>query len=243
MNILIADDEPLARARLQDLLGELGHYRVVGTAGNGAEALARAGELHPDVILLDIRMPGMDGLEAARHLGTLQQPPAVIFTTAYGDHALEAFEANAVDYLLKPIHKERLEHALRKARQLSRTQAAALQQSGARARTHISALAHGNIQLVPVSDIIYFKADQKYVTVRHAHGEVLIQDSLKTLETEFGERFLRIHRNALVALPFIRGMERDRSGNFQINLAGVDERLEVSRRHVAGVRKSLRIRN
>ncbi|HLA75866.1 MAG TPA: LytTR family DNA-binding domain-containing protein [Gammaproteobacteria bacterium] len=241
MRILIADDEPLARARLRELTNELADNNVIGEAANGKEVLLKTEELQPDLILLDIRMPGMDGLEAARHLALLPTPPAVIFTTAFGDHALAAFETHAVDYLLKPIHPERLAIALLKAKRLTQAQATALQQgSTQRARSHISALMHGRIQLVPVADVIYFRADQKYVSVYFATGSVLIEDSLKTLETEFGERFLRVHRNALVAYRFVTGMEKNAQGQFEICLQGVAERLEISRRHLAAVRKRLK---
>lgn len=241
MKILIADDEPLARQRLRQLVAAWGGATFIAEAANGKETLLQANELKPDIILLDIRMPGMDGLEAAMHLSALPNPPAVIFTTAYGDHALDAFEANAVDYLLKPIRQERLRGALQKAQRLTHSQAAALYHSHERgARTHISALMHGNIQLVAVSEIRYFKADQKYVTVRFKDGQVLIEDSLKALEAEFGARFLRIHRNALVAIAFIHGMEKSATGLCEIKLQGVDEKLEISRRHLAGVRNTLR---
>lgn len=240
MNIVIVDDEPLARARLRELLSELGGHSL-SEAANGREALLKVNELRPDVLLLDIRMPDMDGLEAAAHLAKLDTPPALIFTTAFGDHALAAFEANAVDYLLKPIAKERLAAALVKAQRLSQTQTTALQRGmETRARTYISAFVRGSIQLVQATEVIYFKADQKYVTVRHAAGQVLIEDSLKTLETEFGERFLRIHRNALVACAAIVALEKDKLGNVAIRLRGVDETLEVSRRHLAAVRKYLK---
>lgn len=240
MNIVIVDDEPLARARLRELLNELGGHSL-SEAANGREALLKVNELRPDLLLLDIRMPDMDGLEAAAHLAKLDTPPALIFTTAFGDHALAAFEANAVDYLLKPIAKERLATALVKAQRLSQTQTTALQRGmETRARTYISAFVRGSIHLVQATEVIYFKADQKYVTVRHGAGQVLIEDSLKTLETEFGERFLRIHRNALVACAAIVALEKDRLGNVAIRLRGVDETLEVSRRHLAAVRKYLK---
>lgn len=245
MRLLIADDEALARARLRELVTEIGGYTIVGEAVNGKEALLRGVELCADIILMDIRMPGMDGLEAALHLCTLQNPPAVIFTTAYSDHALAAFEAHAVDYLLKPIRKERLQSALGRAHQLTHQQLSGLHtgadgSNSARARTHISAIAHGNIKLVPVAEIAYFKADQKYVVARSLTGQVLIEDSLTMLEMEFGAQFLRIHRNALVAYSAIAGLEKNIEGSLMIKLRGIDEQLEISRRHAATVRQCVK---
>ncbi len=240
MKILIADDEALARTRLRRLVEEIDGYDIVGEAANGREALLLSDKTQPDVLLLDIRMPGMDGLEAARHLATLENPPAVIFTTAYGDHALEAFAAHALDYLLKPIRKERLAQALTHVRKLNRAQSAALSSvDAAQARSHICARVRGTLQLVPVGEIVYFLADQKYVTVRHSGGSVLIEESLKTLETEFSTAFTRIHRNALVAAAHIIGLERDNDGHVHVRLHGVTERLEVSRRHAAELRQRL----
>ena len=241
MNILIVDDEALARSRLRELVMEIGGHTLLGEAANGREAVLKATELHPDIILMDVRMPGMDGLEAARHLTGLDNAPAVIFTTAYGEHALAAFEAQAVDYLLKPIRKERLAGALIKAQRLNQRQLASLQKSSnTPARTHISAVSRGNIQLVPVADIFYFKADQKYITVCHQGGQVLIEDPLKTLEEEFGAAFLRIHRNTLVATAHITGMQKTSEGTYDISLRGSDETLEISRRHLSMVREKLK---
>ena len=248
MKVIIADDEALARQRLRSLLGELEGVEVVGEAANGKQALLLSNDLTPDIILLDIRMPLMDGLEAARHLGTLEDPPAVIFTTAYSDHALAAFEAHAVDYLLKPIRKERLVHALDKASKLNRAQRHAVTQtnhdtipSTHRARTHISARSGEKIQLVAVPDIIYFQADSKYVTVRFSAsgqtGQVLIEESLKSLEEEFAERFTRIHRNALVAQAHISGMIKSKEGHHEITLRGIPDQLEISRSHLSTVKK------
>jgi two-component system response regulator AlgR len=244
MRVLIADDEKLARERLRELLNDIGGYTVVGEATNGAEAVERASELNPDVVLMDIRMPGMDGLEAAMHMMGMENPPSVIFTTAYDQHALDAFEVNAVDYLLKPIRKDRLANALSKARKLTMKQAREIAQARAepQARTHISVHLRGNIRLVPVPDVLYFLADSKYVVVRTAGEEHLIEDSLVNLEKEFGERFLRVHRNALVATPFIKGIEKTPAGVWQVSLKGLDKKLSVSRRHTAGVRRWARNR-
>ena len=248
MKVIIADDEMLARQRLRSLLSELEGVDVIGEATNGKHALLLSNDLAPDIILLDIRMPVMDGLEAARHLGTLEDPPAVIFTTAYSDHALAAFEAHAVDYLLKPIRKERLAHALDKASKHNRAQRPAATQTGNdtphsthHARTHISARSGEKIQLVAVPDIIYFQADHKYVTVRFAApgqtGQVLIEESLKSLEEEFAGRFTRIHRNALVAQAHISGMVKSKEGHYEITLRGIPDQLEISRSHLSAVKK------
>ncbi len=239
MRIVIADDEKLARARLRELISKIGDHTVVGEAVNGSEAVERSLELKPTVLLLDIRMPVMDGLEAAMHVMSMENPPAVIFTTAYDQHALEAFEVNAVDYLLKPIRKDRLAAALQKARRTSMRQLRQLNQSQDEpaARTHISVHMRGQISLVPAQDIIYFMADSKYVTVRTSTEQHLIEDSLISLEEEFGDHFLRIHRNALVAVNYIRGIEKQPSGRWCVLLKSTDDKLDVSRRHTPAVRR------
>jgi len=240
MRVLIVDDEKLARERLRELLIEIGGHAVIGEAMNGNEAVEKASELNPDVVLMDIRMPGMDGLEAAMHIMGMESPPKVIFTTAYDQHALHAFEVNAVDYLLKPIRKDRLAGALDKAKKLTLQQLKDINeaQETPNARTHISVHLRGNIRLVPVKDVLYFMADSKYVTVKTPTEEHLIEDSLVNLEKEFGEQtFLRIHRNALVATEYIKGIEKSSAGNWQVALKGSDKKLDVSRRHAAAVRR------
>ena len=241
MKILIVDDEKPARNRLSRMVGELGQHELVGEAVNGVEALGMSQSREPDIVLMDIRMPGMDGIEAARHIARLDEPPAVIFTTAFSDHALEAFETHAVDYLLKPVKQERLKAAIDAAIRPTRAQAArsgdAL--SGLEPRQHICARVRGSLVLVPIDSIFYFHAEQKYVTVRHREGEVLIEDALKALETEFGDRFFRIHRNALVSLKALGGMQSDNDGHL-VTFRDIDDKLEVSRRHLPGVRKIIR---
>jgi len=241
MRVLIVDDEPLARERLRRMAEE-GGAEVVGEAGDGKAALLACARLKPDVVLLDIRMPGMDGIEAARHLAALNTAPAVIFTTAYGDYALQAFEAQAVDYLLKPVRAERLSQALEKARRLTQGQMAALvaAEPCAQGRSHLSSSLHGNLTLIPIEEVLFLRAELKYVTVRHSHGESLIEDSLKALEDEFGERFVRIHRNALVARAAIEGLEKSADGLVRMKVRGCPERLEISRRHLPEVRRLLR---
>ena len=239
MKVLIVDDEAPARQRLQRIMEQLEGFSVCGQAANGEEALAVTEACQPDVLLMDIRMPGMDGLEAARHLLALEQPPAIIFTTAYSEHAVAAFETHAVDYLLKPVRQERLLEALENATRLSRVQAAALQLAGDRtgARQRICARFRGSLQLIPVKEIRCFLADQKYVTVCTPDSRVLIEESLKSLEEEFAGRFVRIHRNALVATGFLAGLDKDTGGRTVVSLQGINDQLEVSRRHIAAVRR------
>ncbi|MEM8766225.1 MAG: LytTR family DNA-binding domain-containing protein [Pseudomonadota bacterium] len=237
MRILIVDDEQLARDRLSRMIDGFAQHEVVGEAGNGIEAVQVASNMQPEVVLMDIRMPGMDGLEAARHIVEIEEPPAVIFCTAYEEHAVEAFDLQAVGYLLKPVRKENLETALGKAQRVNKAQLAALAEEQPPRRTHISARTRKGIELIPVDDVRYFQADQKYVTVRHGEGEIIVDETLKELEEEFGERFLRVHRNALVASRFIIGLNRLPDGHYQIQLKDIDETVDISRRHVAQVRK------
>jgi two-component system response regulator AlgR len=241
MRVLIVDDEPPARARLAHMLSSMPEFEAVGEAANGMEAVQLVQTQRPAVVLMDIRMPGMDGLEASRHLAQMDEPPAIIFTTAYSEHALEAFDTHAVSYLVKPIRQERLEQALNKARKLTQAQLATLaMETGPQGRSHICARIRGNLELISVDDVLYFQADQKYITVRHRNGEVLIEDALKNLETEFSERFIRIHRNALANIGHISGMEKSRDARFLMVFKGINDRLEISRRHVAEVRKFLK---
>lgn len=242
MKVLIVDDEKLARVRLRELIMKIGGHAVVGEAINGNDAIEQAVKLQPDVMLMDIRMPVMDGLEAAMHLMSLENPPSVIFTTAYDEHALEAFEVNAVDYLLKPIRKERLATALDKVHRVTLKQLKDVNraQDEPSSRSHISVQLRGKISLIPIQDVVYFMADAKYVTVRTATERHLIEESLVSLEEEFGERFLRIHRNALVATAYIRGIEKQPSGRWHVLLKDVNDTLDVSRRHTADVRRWVR---
>lgn len=243
MRVLIVDDEAPARLRLRGLLQQLPHVEVTGEAADGLAALKQVEALNPDVVLLDIRMPGMDGLDCARELARLRTPPAVIFTTAYDRFAIEAFEAQAIDYLVKPVRRERLEAALERAARPNAAQRAALApalDALSERRRHICARVRDTLKLVDVDNIYYFRADQKYVTVRHTEGEVLIEDSLKSLEDEFGGEFLRIHRNALVAVRAIDALEKDDSGHFRVRVRDIGETLEVSRRLVPDVRRIIR---
>lgn len=244
MNILVVDDEPHARQRLHRLIEELGNgCRVVAEASHGEEALARCAEHSVDVVLLDIHMPGMDGLEVASHLAELDPPPAVILVTAYQEHALEAFARKVQDYLVKPVRRERLQEALERVRVPTRPQheaIAAAQAGRPRRRNHLAAHYRGNLQTVPISDVIYLLADQKYVTVRHEGGDLLVDEALKALDDEFPDLFMRIHRNALVARARLVGLDKGPEGSILVRLRGCEERLPVSRRHLSEVRRWLR---
>jgi two-component system, LytTR family, response regulator AlgR len=242
MKVLIVDDEPLARERLAALLRECADMHVVGEAANGRDAVEAVARLAPELVLLDIRMPLMDGLEAARHMAGFESPPAVIFCTAYDEHALAAFEANAVDYLVKPIRRERLQTAIERARRFGAPQLAQVQAASGAAprRSHLCARVRGNLVLVPVADIQYLLAEDKYVVVHRANGEVLVEEALKSLESEFTERFVRIHRNCLVARDRLSGLTRTPDGRVFAQLSGTQVTLEVSRRNLPSLRKMVR---
>lgn len=243
MNVLIVDDEPLARDRLARMLSDIEGYNVLEqSASHGEEALTLIESLRPDIVLLDIRMPGIDGMQVAGKLTEMDAPPAVVFCTAHDEFAMQAFDVSAVGYLLKPVRAEHLRDALRRAERPNRVQLAALSrplmEEGGPPRTHISARTRKGIELVPIDDVCYFMADHKYVTLRHVGGEMLLDEPLKALEEEFGDRFVRIHRNALVARDRIERLQRTAQGHFQLYLRDLpDEPLVVSRRHVAGVRQ------
>jgi two-component system response regulator AlgR len=243
MKVLIVDDEPLARDRLSRMVARIDGYEVVGEAANGSMAIECCDSLNPDIVLLDIRMPGMDGLTAARHLSAQEEAPALIFCTAYGEYALEAFEVTATGYLLKPVNLEKLESALEKAQRLTRPQLEALDlREGSDLpdqRRNLTVTSRGSTQLIPVDDIRVLFAHQKYVTAYHLHGEALLEDSLKSLEDEFSDKFVRVHRNALVAHSFIESMEKDSDGNYSLRMSDCELMPQVSRRHVAQLRKLL----
>ncbi len=237
MRVLIADDEAPARARLAALLADAGsEYELVAQVANGAEVLNCCDQQPVDLVLLDIRMPGMDGIQAALSLSGRSHPPAVIFVTAFDEHALAAFEANAIDYLLKPVRPERLLRALDKARALSREQAAILTTETA----YLSASYRGGVLRIPVSEIVFLRADSKYVEVWHADGMALSEESLRAIEERLPGMFMRVHRNALVSRRSVRALRKDSSGRLMLALCGSDEVVEVSRRHAAEVRRLLR---
>ncbi len=246
MKVLIVDDERPARDRLRQILADEDGYDVVGEAANGHEALEQAARLAPDIVLLDIRMPGMEGIETAHHLNAMNPAPAVVFTTAYDEYAIDAFEARAIGYVLKPVRRSRLTGALAQA---TRLVGSALSEAAAEARLevrrkHVCALAHGELKLIPVEEITAFTADQKYVAVHHDNGHDLIDDSLKSLEAEFGDRFVRIHRSALIAVARIDRIDRNAESKSRVilrdNSQVEDKELIISRRHVAEVKRRLK---
>ena len=213
LKILFADDEAPARNRLRELLNDIENIEIVAEASNGKEAVELAEKTKPNIMLLDIRMPLMDGIEAAQHAQKLEPKPHIIFTTAFDAYAMKAFDINAIDYLLKPIRLERLQTAIDKAQALMPTQLAAIIPLQ-KMRSHLSIHERGRVLLVPIENVIYLRAELKYVTVRTLEREFLIEDSLTTLETEFGERFIRLHRNCLVAINFIAGYEKRGVNNY-----------------------------
>ena len=245
LRVLIVDDEAPARHRLRDVLADCAAelpVDIVGEASSGLDALEQVQQQPVDAVLLDIRMPGMDGLECAGHLNRLTPPPAIIFSTAYDAYACQAFDLNAVDYLVKPVRAERLVRALSRARRLTAAVLEQLRKAHPNARTHLSINEKGRIVLIPVTDILYFKAELKYVTVRTAEREFLLEESLVRLENEFGDAYLRIHRNCLVARHRIREIGKtpgEDEGHF-LRLDGLDERLPVSRRQYSALREKIK---
>jgi two-component system response regulator AlgR len=234
--ILIADDEAPARSRLRDLLDDCRDafpLAIVDEARTGREVLGVVEREKVDIVLLDIRMPEMDGMEAARHLAGMEAPPAIIFTTAFDSYAIKAFEVNAIDYLLKPIRRERLLVALGKARSGPAVTRQALDAAANQPRRHLSIHERGKIHLVPVSEILYLRAELKYVTVRTGQREYLVEESLQHLEEEFEGVFVRVHRNCLVAREAIAGFERnsqESESGWAVVIRGTGEKLPVSRR-------------
>ncbi len=247
LRVYIADDEAPARARLKELLGDIrGELAsvVVGESGNGLEVIERLPESGAQVLLLDIQMPGMGGIELARHLGALENAPAIVFVTAHDRHAVEAFELNALDYLMKPVRAERLAAALKKAAAAGPVPRERLEGAAAGAREFFSVAERNRILLVPVAEVLFLKAELKYVTLRTKAGEHLIEEPLVSIEREFAERFVRVHRNCLVARSAIRGFERvagggDEEPHWSVVLDGLQERLPVSRRQWPSVKAVL----
>jgi len=246
MKVLIVDDEQPARARLKQLLDDEADYEFAGEAENGNDAIRLAAAVQPDIVLLDIRMPGLDGIETAHHLNAMENPPAVVFATAYDEYAIDAFDARAVGYVLKPVRRSRLTAALQQASRLapSTLLSVAAQANMQTTRRHICARAHGELRLIPIREIHCLRADQKYVTVDHDNGRDLIDESLKALAEEFSDDFVRIHRGALVAVRFVDRIEKTADGKSLIvlrdNSQVEDKELIISRRHLAEVRRRLK---
>lgn len=236
MRVLVVDDEPLARERLHSILQQTPDVAACDAAGNGEEALASARRSPPDLVLLDIAMPGDDGLAVARALSGLRPRPGIVFVTAHAEHAAAAFDVEALDYLVKPVRRERLEIALQRARQYLATRASFAADGG---RGHLLVRQRGGVRRIAIDEVSYLQADDKYVMVHHAHGHDLIEDSLKSLEEAFPERFLRIHRNCLVARKALEGLRRDGEGQYRVLLRGVAEPLEISRRCLPAVRQAI----
>ena len=244
LKIGVVDDELPARNRLKEILQDISEHvalSVVAEASDGLKAVKLLNEISVDIVLLDIRMPGMDGIEVARHLQNLAAPPAIIFTTAFDAYAVKAFELNAVDYLLKPIRRERLQAALEKAKGRLGVRLNGLEQLQQRARSHLSVSERGKILLVALTDVLYLRAELKYVTIKTAEREYLLEESLTNIEEEFGEKFLRVHRGCLVARDAVRGFERVAAeggdGHWVVLLTGSEEKLPVSRRQQHVVRE------
>jgi two-component system, LytTR family, response regulator AlgR len=242
MKILIVDDEILARQRIADLLSDIDTDFSILQAENGLLALDVVERDKPDIVLMDIRMPVMDGLESATHMSAYVPSPAVIFITAYDEHAVKAFETNAIDYLLKPVRLDRLKQALEKAQIISRSRINHIQELQERkfSRTHLSIPSQGKILLIPVENISCFKADQKYVSVYWGEKQTLCDESLKNLEDEFPDSFIRIHRNALVSISQINILQKNESGAYVLKLNKLEEEFTVSRRHIAALKKKLK---
>lgn len=233
---LIVDDEPPARARLTRLLGLIDECELVGEAASGSQALELIPELQPDLVLLDISMPGIDGMALAATLQSMDSPPAVVFCTAWPDRALAAFDRDAVDYLVKPVRLERLQAAIAKARRYLAGPARAARED----REFLRATVGGKTTLVPLDEIYCLVAEDKYTTVHFQQGKTVVNDSLVELERRFPEHFLRVHRGTLVATARIRGLQKTAGGRQLLTLDGTDFRPEVSRRQLSALRRFIR---
>ena len=243
LKVMLVDDEALARLRLRDLLADCAEpaTELVAEAAHAQQALDLLGSCACDVVLLDIHMPGMDGLRLAQVIQARPEPPAVVFVTAHAEHAVEAFELEALDYLTKPVRRDRLKQALEKAQRWH----AARQAAGADVADHLLIQDRGRVERVPVSDVVYLKAELKYVTVRTRERSHIYDGSLSDLEARYPERFVRVHRNALVARGALRSLERHHAGgeadSWEVTLHGVEEHLSVSRRQLAALRDLLQL--
>jgi two-component system response regulator AlgR len=241
MDVIIVDDEPLARKRLISMVTKC-DYTVVAQAANGIEAIDAISVYDPEIVLLDIEMPGETGLTVAKKIARLEAPPAVIFTTAYDQYALDAFDTSASSYLLKPVQQAQLEIALKKAKNFTKLQLELLREDHTSSqRQHITSRGHRGIELIALDDVRYFMADQKYVMVISVDGKVLIDETLKELEAEFSRQFIRIHRNSVVSIKHILGLDRDNQGHYRLRIAGIEETPIVSRRYTGKIKSLLKV--
>lgn len=245
LKVLIVDDEALARSRLRTLLSECSDPRteVVGEAGNAVQAMQHIQRLPCDVVLLDIHMPGVDGMALAAQLREMSSAPSVIFVTAHAEHAVRAFELEAIDYLTKPVRRERLEQALQKVQRLRQTADSASSAEPPGASDCLIIQERGRSERVALADVIFLKAELKYITVRTADKEYIYDGALSDLESRYPHLFVRVHRNALVARRCVRAVEKHNDPvegeGWTVRLDGVDDRLAVSRRQLASVREAL----
>ena len=237
LTVYVVDDEAPARHRIRELLVDCNAQlalELVGEASNGREALDQLAEIHADVVLVDIRMPEMDGLELAQHLNKLEHPPVIVFTTAYDNYAIQAFELHAIDYLLKPIRLGRLFEALTRARTAVPVKSEVLQELIPEARKNLSIQERGKILLIPVEKVLYLRAELKYITARTVEREYLLEEPLGSLEKEFASRFVRIHRNCLIAKEEIESFAKagveGADLHWTVKLRGLEENLPISRR-------------
>lgn len=242
LKILLVDDEALARSRLRALLGDCTAPAsvVAAEAGDAVQAMRALQHQSFDAVLLDIHMPGADGLALARLIAGLPRPPAVVFVTAHAGHAVQAFELDAVDYLTKPVRLERLRQALQK---VERTMQASIERELEKTEETLLIQDRGRTERVPIGEVLYFKAELKYVTVRTAGRSHILDGSLSELEARFGSRFMRIHRNALIARGAVRALEKhfdpEEGEGWAVRLHGLDELLAVSRRQLGAVREAI----
>jgi len=230
LNVFIVDDEIPAIERLKRMLSDVDGCLVVGTSSRPEQALVECARMHPDVIFLDVEMPGMDGVAVASRLARLERPPAVVFVTAYEQYAVEAFDLEAVDYLVKPVSQQRLNRAIERIRTMRPVE---------HKKEQLVARLGDRILSIPLADIRVLRAEDKYTNVHYEGGTALIDDSLVRIEERFSERFLRVHRNTLVSRAHLKGLTRDRRGQVRVEIKGVDLQPRVSRRNLPSVRQEL----
>lgn len=238
MKYLVIDDEFLARARLTELLTRIDPGAIIIEAENGQQAIDLCEQHEPNTALVDIRMPGISGIELVYHLSALPHSPAIIFTTAHSEYALEAFDANAIDYLLKPIQIDRLKRALQKAHPITSLQTESLRKTTR--SMHLSISQKGKIKLVPIQNICFLKAENKYVLVKTDKAEFLMSDTLNNLEQELGDNFIRVHRNALISTDHLEGLEKNEDGQWCVTFRGLPDKVEISRRQTPIIRSWLK---